>query len=391
MTTPAFSPQTPDSLTEVRFFTPFDPYYYEVDNRPLTDLETNINAVASKGSDSGRRATLLTQLSMSDLFRNLASGQTNFVSGLKVSSPSSNVIRIGPGSYYESQDINSDTGTNVLKQAILLESVDIPATPPGSAGQSIDYLVQIRFKTLIGSNMAGSALPFLDPTNPLLEGLLLNGELEISSKTGAAANTGSQVTPTADSGWVALYVVTATNGSTNPYIRYDNADWLGRSKGVFSPTLGVPSANPATVVEVGGCPSYQFATSALNKVTMAVPLDVAGFNPLDSLKVKISYSSPVNTGDAQISLGYVVLLDGSSTTTSVTTSPQESLTVPGTASTITTGVMTAEVPCSAFAGFISGDWSITAVKMYLTINRHGASGSDTVSGNLIIHGVTVFQ
>ena len=88
MTTPAFVAQDQSSLTEVRYYTPFDPYYYTVDNRPLQDISSNIVTISSGGGDSARRAVLLSELAMSDMFRDLYSGNTNgFISGLNITNP----------------------------------------------------------------------------------------------------------------------------------------------------------------------------------------------------------------------------------------------------------------------------------------------------------------
>lgn len=35
-----------DNLTSIRFYTQFDPYYFAVDNRPLTDIKTNLDTLA---------------------------------------------------------------------------------------------------------------------------------------------------------------------------------------------------------------------------------------------------------------------------------------------------------------------------------------------------------
>ena len=35
-----------DNLTSIRFYTQFDPYYFSVDNRPLTDIKTNLDQLA---------------------------------------------------------------------------------------------------------------------------------------------------------------------------------------------------------------------------------------------------------------------------------------------------------------------------------------------------------
>lgn len=67
-----------------------------------------------------------------------------------------------------------------------------PALPavPGVGGQSLNWILQVNLTTGV-----------------------------ITAKTGAAATTGTQVTPTADAGNLTLWVHTITNGDTIPWAR----------------------------------------------------------------------------------------------------------------------------------------------------------------------------
>jgi len=49
-------PNITEQLEVVQFYTPSDPYYFEVDNRPLTNLANNINLLARNADDSAGRS-----------------------------------------------------------------------------------------------------------------------------------------------------------------------------------------------------------------------------------------------------------------------------------------------------------------------------------------------
>lgn len=110
----------------------------------------------------------------------------------------------------------------VLKQGILADPIALPVPAPGTAGKSINYLVQVQFQEV---DTGALVLPFYNASNPAIPysgpgGLgtssmtIRSGKCAVQVKAGAMANTGSQVTPAADAGWIGAYSVQVDYGMT---------------------------------------------------------------------------------------------------------------------------------------------------------------------------------
>jgi hypothetical protein len=259
MSTPGFVPQNSSSLATVRYYTQFDPYHYAVDNRPLTDLASNITTISSGGGDSARRAVLINQLSVAAIFQDLYTNANDSLvqSGLTVSYPGSNVITVNPGAVYELQATNATIAQTIMVQALLYAPVNFSLVSPSSPGTSIAYIIEAQFSDLSSANMPTSGLPasFLDSTNTFLPCLLLNKELKLQLKAGTQAATGTQVLPTVDPGWFALYDVLVTYGISNPVVNIDASG--PEMKGLLHSTTGQAlTANSATQVNVAGIRIY---------------------------------------------------------------------------------------------------------------------------------------
>lgn len=111
----------------------------------------------------------------------------------------------------------------ILKQGLLLDPVTLACPAPATAGQSINYLVQVGFQE---ADTGTATLQFFNSANPLQPYSGPNGtgsasttvrsaQCVVSIKAGAAATTGLQVTPATDSGFIAAYVVTVANGAVS--------------------------------------------------------------------------------------------------------------------------------------------------------------------------------
>lgn len=394
MTTPAFVPQDSSSLTTIRYYTPFDTYYYSVDNRPLEDIASNLTTISEGGGDSGRRGVLLTQLALAEVFRafgaNERANTVGYVTGLDITTPGSNTVRVNPGAFYIKDLINMSNTTNIYKQALLLSVQDFTAAPPTVTGNSINYLLQIKNTTLDTSSMATSALPYVDATNTFLPSVLLNGELAISIKAGTSAVTGSQVTPSPDSGWTPLYSITATYGSSVPTITFAaNAPSGHRLSQVVK--YEYPQTGAASKVDIAGNTVASFPDSSATSVSIPVPVGANMINPFAPIKITLVYSTSIANGNVALQSKYLALSSGSSTAGSVVSLTEEVIAAPTTANTIATATLTGTIPNTAFSGFSSGNWGITAAKVFLSLTRNGASSADTATGALLIHDVILSQ
>lgn len=377
MSTPAFAPQTQDSLTPIRFYTPFDPYFYTVDNRPLQDIAANLRSVSTVGGDSARRAVLLSQLNLSSAFSSLfkSEGSVGFLDGMSVSL-TSGILGISQGALYFTDVTNATTVNTIVKQALLPAAVTFPLTVPNlSLGNVKDYLVQLRVVSVTAASTPASNLPFLDAENDLLPGLLLNAEAVISIKEGVSAASGSQVTPTADAGCIPLYVITysATSNLNNVKLH------------ASAPT--VRRGFHATPLVSGNVLSSTSTTS----INVPVSLKGSGFNPALPIKVRILCSSSTASGDAVLRLNYLALGVGALTTTSATSAGNYVITMSSTANALIKIEPTVNVLPTIFSGFVGNVWGVDKDVLRLTLSRIGSDASDTATGDITVLEVQVYQ
>jgi hypothetical protein len=140
-------------------------------------------------------------------------------------------VSVGAGQIYQSANIDStaysslaaDTAHQILKQGILLDPVVLSCPAPGTAGQSIAYLVEVAYQDV---DTAPVVLQYYNASNPTVlfvgpagagssNATVRSGKCTVQVKAGVAAATGSQVTPAVDAGFVAAYVVTVANGASS--------------------------------------------------------------------------------------------------------------------------------------------------------------------------------
>lgn len=159
-------------------------------------------------------------------------GTSTIANGFAVTptGPASLQIVVAPGEIYSLANIDSlafstlpaDTTHSILKQGILLDGVTLSCPAPTTTGQSINYLVQVTYQD---QDSTPVLLPYYNSANPGLpysgmgnNGLTQNtsrkGVAIVQVKAGASAATGSQTTPSPDSGYVGLYVATVAFGQT---------------------------------------------------------------------------------------------------------------------------------------------------------------------------------
>jgi hypothetical protein len=395
MSTPGFIPQNSDSLAQVRYYTQFDPYHYAVDNRPLTDLASNIQTIGSGGGDSARRAVLLNQLANASVYQELFTNSNNstVISGLTVSYPGSNILQINPGALYQAQATNDVIAQTIIKQALLFAPVTFNLVSPSNAGNSIAYVIEAQFTDISSANMPSSGLPasFLDASNTFLPCLLLNKELKLQLKAGTQAPTGTQTEPSIDPGWFALYTVVVTFGVTNPTV-YANAN-APFIKGInHSVTPVALATNSATTTTVAGIPTFTFADGSTQGVAIPVPLRSQGTNPYVPIKLRLAFSGDTAGNNFAIQLSYLATGVGDSTTASPVTTAIETIAMNVAANAVQTyATTTAIIPSTVFSGFVNNSWSINKEKLFVILNRVGSNGSDTNTGNLRLHDVVVFQ
>ncbi len=163
-------------------------------------------------------------------------GTNTFVDGLACTptSPASLSVNIAAGEIFQFANIDgsnfgslaSDTVHSIVKQGILQDGLVRTLTPPGTAGQAINYLVQVALleqdidvATLPYFNPASlinaSAAPWSGPNNSgTSQPQTRQQTVQVSLKAGVAATAGTQTTPAPDVGYVGLFAITVAQGAT---------------------------------------------------------------------------------------------------------------------------------------------------------------------------------
>ena len=158
-------------------------------------------------------------------------GTSTLTNGLAVTQTgvASMNVQVAPGEIYAMANLEAtaysslalDATHTVLKQGVLLDAALLALTAPGTAGFSVNYLIQATFAEVDGTPVT---LPYYNASNPSTAysgpanaGTAQNtrrlGSVVLSAKAGTAATTGSQTTPAPDSGYVGIAVVTVANGA----------------------------------------------------------------------------------------------------------------------------------------------------------------------------------
>jgi hypothetical protein len=178
-------------------------------------------------------------------------GTSTVVAGLACAptAPASLNVTVGVGSIFQLDPVDAtaygaqgaNPNTNIVKQGLLQSPVTLPITPPVTAGQSQVFVVQA---TLNDTDTGSQVLSFYNSTNPdqpyagpagsgASSYTIRKCNCVIALKAGVAATTGSQVTPSADPGYVGLFAVTVANGAAS----ITSANIAQLASAPFFPTL----------------------------------------------------------------------------------------------------------------------------------------------------------
>jgi hypothetical protein len=160
-----------------------------------------------------------------------AIGTMTVVDGLACTVGSGVSVNIGSGSIIQSETVDQnsvafgslplDTNT-IMKMGIATSATNFVLAVPGTAGQSVNYLIEAQ---LTEQDALPTVLPYYNASNPGTpwsgpsnSGTSQNTQRQqivaLQLKAGAAATTGTQATPGADSGWVPLWIITVSYGQS---------------------------------------------------------------------------------------------------------------------------------------------------------------------------------
>lgn len=241
-------------------------------------------------------------------------GTSTQFNGLAVSptSPASMQVSVAPGELYMLSPLEStiygtlaaDTTHQILKQGISLDATLLTLATPSVSGQSINYLIQATFQetdisidptsgtspvVLQFYNDSNPSVPYSGPNNSgATSNTFRQGSVVLSAKAGISATTGSQVTPSPDSGYVGIAVVTVANGQTT--ITSGNiSNYAGAP--VINPTLHGLSPVFSVPVQVGQ------AVSALQAVQFGQVSGVVGQSRNLAMTVSTASATATLTAD----------------------------------------------------------------------------------------------
>lgn len=384
MTTPTFISGAL-GFGNIRYYTQFDPYFFSTDNRPLTDIATNVSIVAN-AADAGRRSSLIDGIGTAtdSLIR---FGAVRYIQGLALSNPSSNVLRVGPGIDYEPIAVSASDSRTVMKRGIYPFTADFPVPAPG-AGNSVIYLVQGRYVDFGSTSpLTTSNYPNWDATNAYLPTSLVNGELQISVLTGVTAVSGTEVAPAPSAGWFPIYNVTVVGTGTTFTVLYNVSAPVVPAM-TFRIT-NFSNIGSATTVAVADTPASSLAHSATNGVIFSVALNVANLNPYKPIKFSLGYSPATAANVVALRVKYQAIgVADAVNPASYTTNTQDNLTITGAVDsynlfTTINGTIAASVIQAAIA---AGKTRFT-----VAIERLGSDGADTNTGVFRLIDVSAIQ
>lgn len=159
-------------------------------------------------------------------------GTSTFLNGLACTptGPASLQVYVAPGEIYSLQNIDgtayssiaADTTHAILKQGISLDQLTLSCPAPVTAGQSVNYLIQVAYQD---TDSGAVVLPYYNSSNPAqayagpansgaTQNTVRKGVCAVSAKAGVAATTGTQTTPAPDAGYIGAFVVTVAYGQT---------------------------------------------------------------------------------------------------------------------------------------------------------------------------------
>jgi hypothetical protein len=169
-------------------------------------------------------------------------GTAGTVNGLAcaATSPATMAVQIGAGEIYQTAPLEAtacgtlpqNTSSTILKQGVQLGTYTTATfAAPVTSGQSINYLIEAQYQdsdisldptsgaspvVLQFYNSANPATPWSGPNNSgATSNTFRDGVVAYQIKAGVAATTGTQVTPSPDTGWIGLWVVTVPFGASS--------------------------------------------------------------------------------------------------------------------------------------------------------------------------------
>jgi hypothetical protein len=268
------------------------------------------------------RDVLLTQMHTYIGLAKLAAavlGTTQILNGFACTptAPATLTVDVGPGEIYSLQNIDNtnfgsislDNTHQIPKQGIILDSTNLSCPAPINPGQSINYLIQVAFSesdtdltVLPYFNASNIQVPWSGPNNSgASQPTERTNAALVAVKTGIAAATGSQTTPSPDSGYTGAWVVTVNYGDTtivsNAITRYSSDSFILETltQKVSIPTGDLRWAQLSAIQS--GAFRYGVDTGSANAIVTSLTPTIASYTAGLIFSVKIANN---NTGATTI-------------------------------------------------------------------------------------------
>jgi len=198
-------------------------------------------------------------------------GTGPYVDGLATTPGSGMTVSVAAGQIFAQVQTDATAygslGTDthqLVKQGLSLDPVVLSTPAPSTSGQSINYLVEVAYADV---DLNSTLLSYFNSANPLgtplsgpansgaSQNTIRRGECVVQIKAGTPATTGSQTTPSPDSGYIGIYVVTVAYGATSI------------SSGNIAMASGAPFINPklpaiGAAIAAAQAAAEAFATAA---------------------------------------------------------------------------------------------------------------------------------
>jgi hypothetical protein len=159
-------------------------------------------------------------------------GTSPLIDGLAVvpTVPASLSVVVAPGSITQLTTVDqnaygslaADTTDALVKMGVNLTGTTFALTAPTTTGQAINYLIEASFQeadidpvVLPYYNAANPTQPYLGPANSgVAQATERTQRVQLQLKSGPPAVVGSQTTPSVDTGWSGLAVISVAYGQT---------------------------------------------------------------------------------------------------------------------------------------------------------------------------------
>ena len=356
-------------------------------------------------------------LGLAKLASSLMGGNT-YVHGLACtpSSPASMVVNVAAGQIYSLQNIDgtaysslpADTTHSILKQGYVLDAQQFTLTAPSTSGYSINYLIQATYADVDGGS---TVLPYYNAANPSVawsgpnnsgsaQFTVRQGMCIVSLKAGVAATTGTQITPSPDTGCTGLYVITVAQGATSVTAGniavYANAPFLpqgGIVDGIQKNSLRyavdtgtsnayVVNINPG-ILSLSDGMEVNFKAANANTTSSTLNVCSLGAYPVLNkfgqtlISGEIASGSHVTVKWSASASSWLILNSTNAIPTVPTAAPGTSTTQEASTAFVLNSVNTLSLSRSNPFGDIKSDGTVNTAKINLGIQAFNSSGSTT--------------